>query len=300
MDIVEGTKYSRGKLIKINKQLKEEGKRYCSGCLKLKNWDDFHWANKKKGYKRSECIECQKEYDKKYYEENKERKKEYQKKWNEENKEHYNEYQKKWSEENKEYMREYGKKRDESPTKLKLFYNRLLPYYEGRIRRDKDGYVEVRCEYNGCQKWFKPTYKQLANRWSAICGKRGTGSEDNIYCSDLCKKNCGKYGNPWRFKNEDDLDKDGNNWVPYEWARRVKERDNRTCQECGKTEKDGIELHAHHRIPRGVCAMLEADVDNGITLCRECHHEKNCIEGCEYNYLAREDKEAVQKDTIAA
>lgn len=277
MDIIEGTKYSRGELRKINRQLKEEGKKYCGKCLKIKNIDDFHWNNKKKGYKQPKCNECNK-------------------KWREENKEHKKKYDKKWYEENKEHRKKYNN----LPTKSDIYFDHLLPYYKDRISRDNDGYIEVKCEYNGCRKWFKPTRMQLKERWRAICGKCSIGSENNIYCSDECKSKCDKYGHPWRFKDEDDIDKDGNNRVPYEWARRVKERDNRTCQECGKTEKDGIELHAHHMIPRGTCTMLEADVDNGITLCRECHHEKHCIEGCGYNYLAREDKEVVQKDTIAA
>ena len=68
-----------------------------------------------------------------------------------------------------------------------------------------------------------------------------------------------------------------------EWSKKVKERDNYTCQNCGN--KKGV--CAHHiipvNLPRDVHSphspfpasyynpALALDVNNGITLCRECH-----------------------------
>lgn len=53
----------------------------------------------------------------------------------------------------------------------------------------------------------------------------------------------------------------------YQWRRAVLKRDNYTCQECG----GGHQRHAHHI--RAVSEYPEGmlDIDNGITLCRECH-----------------------------
>ncbi len=53
----------------------------------------------------------------------------------------------------------------------------------------------------------------------------------------------------------------------YQWRKSILERDNHTCQDCGVTEK----LDAHHiqaviDYPEGIF-----DVDNGLTLCRDCH-----------------------------
>jgi len=59
-------------------------------------------------------------------------------------------------------------------------------------------------------------------------------------------------------------------YLSKEWRKLRKEiykRDNYTCQECGKK---GGRLHAHHRIPVGICKD-PFDKDNIITLCHSCH-----------------------------
>jgi 5-methylcytosine-specific restriction endonuclease McrA len=55
------------------------------------------------------------------------------------------------------------------------------------------------------------------------------------------------------------------------WRRKVKQRDNHTCQVCGKTNLSGLEEHAHHKLPVRVFPELRYDVDNGQTLCSSCH-----------------------------
>ena len=55
------------------------------------------------------------------------------------------------------------------------------------------------------------------------------------------------------------------------WREAVFARDNWTCQECGEK---GCYLEAHH-IKRFVdCPELRTSIENGITLCRECHKLK--------------------------
>lgn len=53
-----------------------------------------------------------------------------------------------------------------------------------------------------------------------------------------------------------------------EWRTSVYERDNYTCQCCGAY---GGRLNAHHLIPFADCEELRYDVNNGITLCVNCH-----------------------------
>jgi 5-methylcytosine-specific restriction endonuclease McrA len=48
----------------------------------------------------------------------------------------------------------------------------------------------------------------------------------------------------------------------------VYERDDYTCQDCGKK---GVELNAHHIIPVSVDISKSSDIDNGKTLCLQCH-----------------------------
>lgn len=55
-----------------------------------------------------------------------------------------------------------------------------------------------------------------------------------------------------------------------EWRKIVFERDMYTCQYCRK--KGGI-LHAHHILSFANFPESRFDLDNGMTLCKKCHHQ---------------------------
>lgn len=54
------------------------------------------------------------------------------------------------------------------------------------------------------------------------------------------------------------------------WRKRVFERDNYTCQNCGIR---GAKLNAHHIKPYAYFHDLRYDLGNGISLCVECHKQ---------------------------
>jgi hypothetical protein len=53
-----------------------------------------------------------------------------------------------------------------------------------------------------------------------------------------------------------------------DWRRAIREKDQWTCQRCGKVEKH---IHTHHIAPRSQRPDLRHDVSNGKCLCNACH-----------------------------
>lgn len=72
-----------------------------------------------------------------------------------------------------------------------------------------------------------------------------------------------KGGKPWlRFKNP----------LYIIWRNLVLERDNYVCQICNrKCNKNEKGLAAHHILPYAIHIKLRYEINNGQTLCRECH-----------------------------
>ncbi|MCK4500257.1 HNH endonuclease [Candidatus Babeliales bacterium] len=64
-----------------------------------------------------------------------------------------------------------------------------------------------------------------------------------------------------RFRNSNEYKK---------WRIKIYNRDNFTCQVCGQV---GKKLHAHHIKSVAKYFELRLDINNGITLCDECHKE---------------------------
>lgn len=60
------------------------------------------------------------------------------------------------------------------------------------------------------------------------------------------------------------------------WRKAVFERDNYTCQICGKR---GGRLNAHHIERYRDCVSKRTDVSNGITVCESCHKNIHHVEG---------------------
>ena len=65
-----------------------------------------------------------------------------------------------------------------------------------------------------------------------------------------------------------------------EWRKSVFKRDNYTCQKCGKKSKKGeyAYLTVHHIKQFAQYPELRFDINNGLTLCLNCHSEETSHE----------------------
>lgn len=61
-----------------------------------------------------------------------------------------------------------------------------------------------------------------------------------------------------------------------DWRRKVFEHDNHTCQRCNIR---GGNLHAHHIKPFSEHPESRFDINNGVTLCKECHKKIHANNG---------------------
>ncbi len=150
----------------------------------------------------------------------------------------------------------------------------LHPYgVECRRSPDDKNALEVKCWY--CGKWYQPNIIHIQNK--IRCIKEGHG-ERNLYCSDGCKYSCSTYNQSYYSKDHKPAT---SREVQPQLRKLVLERDNYTCQKCGRTDT----LHCHHIDPVKSNPIESADVDICITLCIDCHKEAHDQDGCRYNEL---------------
>jgi len=157
-----------------------------------------------------------------------------------------------------------------------------------QVRKNKNdtNILEVKCAY--CGKWYVPTKISIVNRIQALNGKM-LNAEMRLYCSTQCKKECPIYykhkyqvGHPKSNKNQYSRE------VQSELRQMCFKRDEFTCQKCGLTQNElDVGLHCHHLTGVEINPVESADVDNCITLCKECHKyvHRNI---CPINTLKRE------------
>lgn len=184
--------------------------------------------------------------------------------------------------ENKEYSKDVSRKIRTSPcswsTQAKI-KTELIKYEE--LRKSKDGNIEVKCHY--CGNWFEPQRSQLEARLTAIESPVTLQNENRIYCSDNCKLSCPTFKNRngyVRYKKASSRE------VQPQLRQLVFNRDNWTCTKCGVHKNDlNSPIHCHHIKPVVNDPIESADVDNCITVCKECHKKIHKLFGCDYASL---------------
>lgn len=117
---------------------------------------------------------------------------------------------------------------------------------------------EIECEECG-----DTAYKGPAQLADAKYGR--------YFCSGECR---GEYysgeNNPhWRGGGQSDFTRTPEG---RRWRRQVLEHDDHTCQDCGAEPEVP---HTHHIKSKSEHPELKTDVDNGVTLCEDCHADRH-------------------------
>lgn len=140
---------------------------------------------------------------------------------------------------------------------------------------DYEDVLEIKCKY--CGRWFIPTVRSIICRIRDIKESGGGGSF--CYCSNKCKKLCPVYWSIWKYRGVEHVNA---REVPAGLRQMVFERDNWECQRCFSDKS----LECHHVIPVKKSPIFQADIDNCLTLCTNCHKKAHSERGCRYVDLA--------------
>jgi hypothetical protein len=156
--------------------------------------------------------------------------------------------------------------------RYETYIEKLKFIHECRRSEEDQNVLEVKCTY--CSRWYTPTLKDIIRRIRGINGNGG----NNLYCSKECKQECSIYNKrkyPKGFKPSTSRE------VQPELRKLVFERDNWSCVKC----KEVKNLHCHHIDPVVNNPIESVDIDNCITLCKNCHRNIHKLPGCTYNEL---------------
>jgi len=121
-------------------------------------------------------------------------------------------------------------------------------------------------------------YKNFHSPLEYICNKGHYNNNTSLSnylngarCMQCYRENNFGENNPrWNHNKTMEERLDDRKYNEYEqWRKSVFERDNYTCQSCG--DNKGGNLIAHHKDAYSWCKERRLDVNNGVTLCENCH-----------------------------
>jgi len=239
------------------------GKKWCYKCKTRKTLECFGKNKSAWDGLQNKCKDCRKEYNKKHPEKKKE--------WNKKNLEHIREYSKEYSKKYNEKIKEKRKENRQQPALFKTYEHKLV--VDDKPKKAPDG-IHLLVDCKTCHNHFQPTNLQANNRVQRLAGKNL--GESNFYCSDACKNSCSIFGKQsHRTGENNNLDRE----MQPALRKMCLERDNYACQKCHSTEN----LHCHHITGVLQNPIESCDLDNTITLCKDCHLFMHRLPGCSYN-----------------
>lgn len=126
--------------------------------------------------------------------------------------------------------------------------------------------ISLECVYCGKEFWVWKSHLGGGGRRQLYCCRK-------CYALDQRKRQAGCKSHLWKGGATKESQKERTRAQYRAWRLAVFERDNFTCQNCNKKSGQGkrIYLHAHHLEHFSESARKRFEVDNGITLCKDCH-----------------------------
>lgn len=171
-------------------------------------------------------------------------------------------------------------------------------------RRPSEMNNHVYCSTECCYEHRRKTgITKLPPKLCLIC-KKPISRHNEKYCSEKCyglsrngkpfseihkkrisksmKKSQKKSGNNnWKGGITEGRTKLYNSNEYKQWRSSIIKRDKYTCQKCGVKDnrRRGITVIAHHIKSFSEYPKLRLDINNGMTLCKECHRKEHNIKG---------------------
>src|SRR5699024_5613933 len=99
---LSGAQHPQGRSRQAREGCGMSARKTCTRCGQTKGVGEFSKDRSKSDGLRPDCKTCRREYDARYYEENRERRREYNARYRAENRERYREYAARWREENRD------------------------------------------------------------------------------------------------------------------------------------------------------------------------------------------------------
>ena len=107
--------------------------------------------------------------------------------------------------------------------------------------------------------------------------KSGDSQSCGCLQKEIVSKQCGENSPNWNLDKTDEEREKERSYPEYrKWRKSIFERDEYTCQNCGQK---GGRLNAHHIESYNINKDLRTTLENGITLCKDCHSNFHHIYG---------------------
>ncbi len=162
-----------------------------------------------------------------------------------------------------------------------IWVGKLEPYgVKCRRSQGDENILEVQCHFSGCGEWFIPSMGCVYNKVRSIEGRHGNG-EGNLYCSDDCKIKCPYFGKTPEQIEKEYMIKRGlikenqslNRSSQKDFRQIILKEYGTVCERCGQ---NGLSVDVHHIVPLAFCKIdiLLWDKDNGMVVCKKCHHSE--------------------------